>query len=67
MPDLHPGAGYEPGPSRPRDSRPLDERFYDLEGTGETDKHMLAFARERPADFYFSGTVERVVFPTPSE
>ncbi len=41
----------------------LDDRFFDLEGTGVLDAKMLAFARERPFDFLFDGDVKRIVLP----
>ncbi len=46
------------------DFEDLDTRFYKLEESGELDRRMLAFARQHPADFYFSGRVERFVETT---
>ncbi len=43
--------------------RDLDDSFYDFEKKSNLDELMLEFIRARPSDFYFSGTIERVVLP----
>lgn len=72
---LKEAAGRLQEPSQDRDQRQaqleafkgdfedLDDRFFALEETTNLDERMLEFARKRPSDFYFTGTVERPVFP----
>jgi Domain of unknown function (DUF4375) len=39
----------------------LDEAFAELQKRVNLDQQIMTFIRARPADFYFSGTIERVV------
>jgi len=39
----------------------LDRRFYELERSKDLDGRMLEYARSHSSDFYFKGTVTRVV------
>ena len=41
----------------------VDDEFYKLEETADIDQAILAFIREHPAAFYFSGEIRRVVLP----
>jgi hypothetical protein len=41
----------------------LDEAFWELEEKAKLDDVIMRFIRAHPADFYFSGTIERVVLP----
>ncbi len=41
----------------------LDEAFWDLQKTVNLDEVVIKYIRTRPADFYFSGTIERIVLP----
>lgn len=41
----------------------LDGAFYDLQENTNLDDVIMRFIRSRPGDFYFSGTIERVVLP----
>ena len=41
----------------------LDARFYAIDRTGELHERMLAFARQHPSDFRFSGIVKTLDLP----
>jgi hypothetical protein len=45
------------------DFEELDERFYELDRDDELNARLIRFIRSRPADFYFDGTITRVVLP----
>jgi hypothetical protein len=42
----------------------LDEAFGALAAKNDINEQIMKYVRSRPADFYFSGMVERVVLPT---
>lgn len=46
------------------DFRDLDEAFYELQQRVNFNQMTMNFVRTRPSDFYFSGTIERVVLPS---
>jgi hypothetical protein len=41
----------------------LDEAFAELQRKTDLNEKIMEYIRSRPSDFYFSGTVERVVLP----
>jgi hypothetical protein len=45
------------------DFEDLDDHFFEVERWNGFDERMLAFARQRPFDFHFNGTVKRLVLP----
>jgi len=45
----------------------LNDAFYQLQKKVNLNEQMMSFIRARPADFYFSGTIERVVLPLRGE
>lgn len=42
----------------------LDEAFYELQERVNFNEMIMNFVRTRPSDFYFSGTIERIVLPS---
>jgi hypothetical protein len=45
------------------DFEDLDEAFWDLHEKVDFDERMMSYIRERPAAFYFSGKITRIVLP----
>lgn len=45
------------------DFEDLEDEFYELEQTADIEQAVLAFIREHPAAFYFSGEIRKVVLP----
>jgi Domain of unknown function (DUF4375) len=62
-PSLDRGERNEQLMSHEPDFKDLDEAFWDLQEKANLDDVIMRFIRAQPADFYFSGTIERVVLP----